>query len=111
MGRECAFTAKVVMLRGKLTGQVGTIGIAGSGHWQLLCGRIWLRSNYPVWIKRGKFMERLAVGSAVIGLIFLISWPSAFAAGHQGFSIKVFTSPADQFLPNSLAITCTPVLI
>ncbi len=38
-------------------------------------------------------MERLAVGSAVIGLIFLISWPSAFAAGQQGFSIKVFTSP------------------
>jgi hypothetical protein len=27
------------------TGQVGTIGIAGGGHWQLLCRRIWLRSN------------------------------------------------------------------
>ena len=35
----------------------------------------------------------LAVGSAVIGLMFLISWPSAFAAGQQGFSIKVCTSP------------------
>src|SRR5258708_2186254 len=49
-------------------------------------------------------MERLAVGSAVIGLIFLISWPSAFAAGQQGFSIKVFTSPDDQFWTNSIII-------
>src|SRR5580704_5260189 len=58
----------------------------------------------PVWIKRGKFMERLAVGSAVIGLMFLIPWPSAFAAGQQGFSIKVFTSPDDQFWANSVII-------
>jgi len=49
-------------------------------------------------------MERLAVGSAVIGLIFLIPWPSAFAAGQQGFSIKVFTSPDDQFWANSVII-------
>jgi glyoxylase-like metal-dependent hydrolase (beta-lactamase superfamily II) len=49
-------------------------------------------------------MERLAVCSAVIGLIFLISWPSAFAAGQQGFSIKVFTSPDDQFWANSVII-------
>ena len=49
-------------------------------------------------------MERLAVGSAVIGLIFLISWPSAFAAGQQGFSIKVFTSLDDQFWTNSVII-------
>jgi glyoxylase-like metal-dependent hydrolase (beta-lactamase superfamily II) len=49
-------------------------------------------------------MERLAVGSAVIGLMFLISWPSAFAAGQQGFSIKVFTSPDDQFWANSVII-------
>jgi glyoxylase-like metal-dependent hydrolase (beta-lactamase superfamily II) len=49
-------------------------------------------------------MERLAVGSAVIGLIFLISWLSAFAAGQQGFSIKVFTSPDDQFWANSVII-------
>jgi len=49
-------------------------------------------------------MERLAVGSAVIVLIFLISWPSAFAAGQQGFSIKVFTSPDDQFWANSVII-------
>src|ERR1700675_1454174 len=49
-------------------------------------------------------MERLAVGSAVIGLMFLISWPSAFAARQQGFSIKVFTSPDDQFWANSVII-------
>src|SRR5258707_3505221 len=104
MGRERAFTAKVVMLRGKPTGQVGTIGIAGPGHWQLLCRRIGLRSNYPYGSREGKFMERLAVRSAVIGLMFLISWPSAFAAGQQGFSIKVVTSPDDQFWANSIII-------
>src|SRR5882762_8043258 len=49
-------------------------------------------------------MERLAVGSAVIGLMFLISWSSAFAAGQQGFSIKVCTSPDDQFWANSVII-------
>src|SRR3989442_16018194 len=49
-------------------------------------------------------MERLAVGSAVIGLVFLISWPSAFAAGQQGFSIKVFTSPSGQFWAHSVII-------
>jgi glyoxylase-like metal-dependent hydrolase (beta-lactamase superfamily II) len=49
-------------------------------------------------------MERLAVGSAVIGLMFLISWPSAFAAGQHTFSIKVFTSPDDQFWANSVII-------
>jgi glyoxylase-like metal-dependent hydrolase (beta-lactamase superfamily II) len=52
-------------------------------------------------------MERLAVCSAVIGLMFLISWPSAFAAGQQGFSIKVFTSPDDQFWANSVIIEGT----
>src|SRR3981189_3738584 len=49
-------------------------------------------------------MERLAVGSAVIGLMCLISWPSGFAGGQQGFSIKVFTSPDDQFWANSVII-------
>src|SRR5229473_499391 len=49
-------------------------------------------------------MERLAVGSAVIGLMFLISWPSAFAGGQHGLSIKVFTSPDDQFWTNSIII-------
>src|SRR6266478_2400873 len=49
-------------------------------------------------------MERLVAGSAVIGLMFLISWPSGFAGGQQGFSIKVFTSPDDQFWANSVII-------
>src|SRR5580693_329889 len=52
-------------------------------------------------------MERLAVGSAVISLIFLFSWPSAFAAGQQFFSIKVFTSRDDQFWTNSVIIEGT----
>src|ERR1700722_20123070 len=47
-------------------------------------------------------MERLAVCSAVIGL--LISYLSAFGGGQHGFSIKVFTSPDDQFWTNSVMI-------
>jgi glyoxylase-like metal-dependent hydrolase (beta-lactamase superfamily II) len=49
-------------------------------------------------------MERLAVGSAAISLLFLMSWPSAFAGAQHGFSIKVFTSPDDQFWANSVII-------
>ena len=49
-------------------------------------------------------MERLVVCSAVISLFLLISWPSAFAAGQQSFSIEVFTSPDDQFWANSVII-------
>src|SRR5580693_10141328 len=49
-------------------------------------------------------MERLAVGSAVIGLLFLISWPSEFAGDRHDLSIKVFTSPDDQFWTNSVII-------
>jgi glyoxylase-like metal-dependent hydrolase (beta-lactamase superfamily II) len=52
-------------------------------------------------------MERLAVGSAVLSLLFLISWPSAFAGGQHDFSIKVFTSPDDQFWANSVIIEGT----
>jgi len=52
-------------------------------------------------------MERLAVGSAAISLLFLMSWPSAFAGARQGFSIKVFTSPDDQFWANSVIIEGT----
>ncbi len=52
-------------------------------------------------------MGRLAVGSAVISLLFLISCPSAFAGGGHGFSIKVFTSPDDQFWANSVIIEGT----
>jgi glyoxylase-like metal-dependent hydrolase (beta-lactamase superfamily II) len=50
-------------------------------------------------------MERLAVCSAVIGL--LVSCPSAFGGGPHGFSIKVFTSPDDQFWTNSVIIEGT----
>jgi len=49
-------------------------------------------------------MERLAVCSALITLLVLISSPSAFAGGMPGFSIKVFTSPDDQFWTNSVII-------
>src|SRR5580692_1376261 len=49
-------------------------------------------------------MERLAVCSTVIGLLFLILGPIAFASGQHGFSIKVFTSDDDQFWANSVII-------
>jgi glyoxylase-like metal-dependent hydrolase (beta-lactamase superfamily II) len=52
-------------------------------------------------------MERLAVCSAVISFLFLISWPSAFAGAQHGVSIKVFTSPDDQFWANSVVIEGT----
>lgn len=42
--------------------------------------------------------------NAMISLIFLILWPFAAAGGQQGFSIKVFTSPDDQFWVNSVVI-------
>src|ERR1700692_4619921 len=47
-------------------------------------------------------MERLAICSAVIGLLF--SCPSAFAGGQHHLSIKLFTSPDDQFWTNSVLI-------
>jgi hypothetical protein len=43
----------------------------------------------------------------VISLLFLISCPSAFAGGQHGLSIKVFTSPDDQFWTNSVIIEGT----
>jgi glyoxylase-like metal-dependent hydrolase (beta-lactamase superfamily II) len=49
-------------------------------------------------------MERLAVCSAVIGFLFLISGPIAFAGDQHSFSIKVFTSPDDQFWTNSVIV-------
>src|ERR1700680_856038 len=42
--------------------------------------------------------------TAVMRVLFLISCPSAFASGQQGFSIEVFTSPDDQFWTNSVII-------
>jgi glyoxylase-like metal-dependent hydrolase (beta-lactamase superfamily II) len=40
----------------------------------------------------------------VISLLFLISCASAFASSQHGLSIKVFTSPDDQFWTNSVII-------
>src|ERR1700675_4512562 len=51
-----------------------------------------------------RFARGLAVCSAVTSLLFLISCPSAFAGGQHGFSIKVFTSPDDQFWANSIIV-------
>ena len=51
-----------------------------------------------------RFVRGLAVCSAVSGLLFLISCPSAFASGQRGFSISVFTSPDDQFWTNSVIV-------
>src|SRR3977135_2523666 len=56
---------------------------------------------------RFRVVRGLAVCSAVTSLLFLVSSPSAFAAGHHGFSIKVFTSPDDQFWTNSIILEGT----
>jgi glyoxylase-like metal-dependent hydrolase (beta-lactamase superfamily II) len=53
---------------------------------------------------RSRFVRGLAICSAVTSLLFLLSHPSAFARGQHGFSIKVFTSPDDQFWTNSVII-------
>jgi glyoxylase-like metal-dependent hydrolase (beta-lactamase superfamily II) len=43
----------------------------------------------------------------MISLLFLISCASAFASSQQGLSIKVFTSPDDQFWTNSVILEGT----
>ena len=48
--------------------------------------------------------KNLAICSAVIGVSLLLSCASAFAMSQHGFSIKVFTSPDDQFWTNSVII-------
>src|SRR5258706_10085021 len=53
---------------------------------------------------RFRFVRGLAICSAVISPLLLISWLSAYAGGQHGFSIKVFTSPDDQFWANSVII-------
>ena len=53
---------------------------------------------------RFRFVRGLAVCSAVISPLLLISCPSAFAGDQPGFSIKVFTSPDDQFWVDSVII-------
>jgi glyoxylase-like metal-dependent hydrolase (beta-lactamase superfamily II) len=56
---------------------------------------------------RFRFVRGLAVCSAVMSPLLLISFPSAFAGGQHGFSIHVFTSPDDQFWTNSVIIEGT----
>jgi glyoxylase-like metal-dependent hydrolase (beta-lactamase superfamily II) len=53
---------------------------------------------------RFRFVRGLAVCSAMISLLYLISCPSAFAGGQHGFTIRVFTSPDDQFWTNSVIV-------
>jgi hypothetical protein len=53
---------------------------------------------------RFRFVRGLAVCSAVISPLVLVSFPSAFAGGQPGFSITVFTFPDDQFWTNSVII-------
>jgi glyoxylase-like metal-dependent hydrolase (beta-lactamase superfamily II) len=58
-------------------------------------------------VKIGEFMElvvRSIVFSVVISLLFLFLSPAAFAGGQHSFSIKVFTSPDDQFWTNSVIV-------
>src|SRR6266478_198218 len=56
---------------------------------------------------RFRFVRGLAVCSAVMSPLLLISFPSAFAGGQHGFSIKVFTSADDQFWTNSVILEGT----
>jgi glyoxylase-like metal-dependent hydrolase (beta-lactamase superfamily II) len=55
-------------------------------------------------ILRPRFGRYLAVCAMAASLLFLISYPSAFAAGRRAFSIKVITSLDDQFWVNSVII-------
>src|SRR6266436_6395928 len=71
-----------------------------------ICGRQ-IRTHHRRVMKIGEFMERLGFCSVVISLLFLASCPSAFAGGQHSFSIKVFTSPDDQFWNNSVIIEGT----
>jgi Metallo-beta-lactamase superfamily len=70
-----------------------------------------IRTHHRRTVKIGEFMEllvrSLVVFSAVIGLSFLFSSPSAVAGDQHGFSLKVFTSPDDQFWNNSVIIEGT----
>jgi len=69
----------------------------------------------PSKIERGtlrpRFGRYLAVCAMAASLLFLISYPSAFAAGRRAFSIKVVTSIDDQFWVNSVIIEGTHELM
>jgi glyoxylase-like metal-dependent hydrolase (beta-lactamase superfamily II) len=103
MGRERAFTAKVVMLRGKRRVKLGPSELLDLAIGNCFAAEFSCEVTARMDQER-KFMERLAVGSAVISLLFVISWPSAFAGGRHGFSIKVFTYSDGQFWVNSVII-------
>jgi glyoxylase-like metal-dependent hydrolase (beta-lactamase superfamily II) len=60
---------------------------------------------------RPRFGRYLAVCAMAASLLFLISYPSAFAAGRRAFSIKVVTSIDDQFWVNSVIIEGTHELM
>jgi glyoxylase-like metal-dependent hydrolase (beta-lactamase superfamily II) len=60
---------------------------------------------------RPRFGRYLAVCTMAASLLFLISYPSAFAAGRRAFSIKVVTSIDDQFWVNSVIIEGTHELM
>ena len=49
-------------------------------------------------------IKGFVVRSAVISLLLLLACPSAFARTQHGISIKVFTSPDDQFSVNSVMV-------
>ncbi len=65
----------------------------------------------PSKIERGTLRPRFgryrAVCAMAASLLFLISYPSALAAGRRAFSIKVVTSIDDQFWVNSVIIEGT----
>src|SRR5229473_3392183 len=65
----------------------------------------------PSKIERGTLRPRFgryrAVCAMAASLLFLISYPSAFAAGRRAFSIKVVTSIDDQCWVNSVIIEGT----
>src|SRR6266481_10028684 len=71
-----------------------------------ICGRQ-IRTHHRRVMKIGEFMERLGFCSVVISLLSLISCASASAISQHGFSIKVFTSPDDQFWTNSVILEGT----
>src|SRR4029077_2291732 len=60
---------------------------------------------------RPRFGRYLAVCAIAASLLFLISYPSAFAASRRAFSIKVVTSIDDQFWVNSVIIEGTHELM
>src|SRR6266853_2008518 len=64
-------------------------------------------SNIERGTLRPRFGRYLAACAMAASLLFLISYPSAFAAGRRAFSIKVVTSIDDQFWVNSVIIEGT----